>query len=43
MFELSAAEWLAFMDRLQEPARVKPKLAELLSKPTVFDEEDADV
>ena len=32
-FELSADDWAAFQAALQQPARQKPKLQQMLSKP----------
>jgi uncharacterized protein (DUF1778 family) len=39
IFDLTAEQWLAFMDRLSEPAKEKPKLRELMTKPTIFEED----
>lgn len=41
-FHLSAEEYDEFEAMLDSPPRVSPKLAELLSQPSVFDDEDAD-
>jgi uncharacterized protein (DUF1778 family) len=37
VFPLGAQAWKAFCDRLDEPARDKPNLRRLLTRPGVFD------
>jgi uncharacterized protein (DUF1778 family) len=39
IFDLTAEQWLAFLDRLDQPAEEKPELRKLMSEPTVFEED----